>query len=155
MSRASEPDLVIDTDGACSGNQFVRNIGGWGAVMRKNGRVEEICGGARNTTNQRMEVTACIRALETWGQGGDKVELRSDSAYLINCMNQRWYLRWQRNGWLNARRQPVENRDLWERLLALLETIDVRFVKVQGHSGDVWNERADALARRGMAASGG
>jgi len=142
--------MIIDTDGACAGNQFKNNSGGWGAVMRINGQVEEISGGERNTTNQRMEILACIRALETWGFPGAKLALRSDSAYLVNCMHQKWYVRWRRNGWRNAKRQPVENRDLWERLLELVESMEVRFTKVKGHSGDEWNERADALARRGM-----
>ncbi|MBN1197294.1 MAG: ribonuclease HI [Candidatus Aminicenantes bacterium] len=154
MKQNSDAGMVIDTDGACAGNQFQQNAGGWGAVMRKNGQVKEICGGEKNTTNQRMEILACIRALETWGRPGVKVELRSDSAYLVNCMNQKWFQRWRRNGWLNAKRQPVENRDLWERLLALVELLDISFVKVPGHSGDKWNERADALARQGIANAG-
>lgn len=154
MKQNSNVEMVIDTDGACAGNQFQHNAGGWGAVMRKNGKIEEICGGEKNTTNQRMEILACIRALETWGRPDIKVELRSDSAYLVNCMNQKWFQRWRRNGWLNARRQPVENRDLWERLLALVESLDISFVKVPGHSGDRWNERADELARQGMANPG-
>ncbi|HDP95903.1 MAG TPA: ribonuclease HI [Candidatus Aminicenantes bacterium] len=151
MNRNKDAGVLIDTDGACSGNQFQRNAGGWGAVMRTNSQVREICGGERNTTNQRMEIMACIRALEAWGRPEVRLELRSDSAYLVNCMNQKWYQRWRRNGWLNAKRRPVENRDLWERLLELVESLDISFVKVKGHSGDRWNERADALARQGMA----
>lgn len=151
MNRDKDRGMVIDTDGACAGNQFKNNSGGWGAVMRAGDRIEEICGGEKNTTNQRMEILACIRALEAWGQPGMDLELRSDSAYLVNCMHQKWFVRWRRNGWRNAKRQPVENRDLWERLLELVESMHVNFTKVKGHSGDEWNERADALARRGMA----
>jgi len=93
---------------------------------------------------------ACIRALEAWGKPGRRVNLFSDSAYVVNCMNQKWYARWRRNGWLNAKKQPVENRDLWERLLELVESLEVQFIKVKGHAGDEGNERADQLARQGM-----
>lgn len=142
--------IKVYTDGACSGNQYKRNSGGWGALMLSGDHKEEICGGESDTTNQRMEIMACIRALEAWGDPNEKMALFSDSAYVVNCMNQKWYTRWRRNGWRNAKKQPVENRELWERLLALVESLEIRFFKVKGHAGDEWNERADKLARMGM-----
>jgi ribonuclease HI len=139
--------IVIYCDGACSGNQFRSNIGGWGAVLKFNSDTKEISGGELNTSNQRMEITACIRALEKLKSTAHPVEIYTDSAYLANCMQKKWYARWRQNGWRNASRQPVENRDLWERLLELLAPLKVTFFKVEGHSGDALNERADELAR--------
>ncbi|MHB8086086.1 MAG: ribonuclease H family protein, partial [Dehalococcoidia bacterium] len=112
--------IIIYCDGACSGNQYRVNAGGWGAILRHRGTVKEIYGGELNTTNQRMELTACIKALEMIKSPGHHIEVYTDSAYLVNCILRKWYLTWQKNGWKNANRQPVENRDLWERLLALL-----------------------------------
>lgn len=118
--------------------------------MRHQGRVKEIYGGELNTTNQRMELTACIKALELIKTPGHVIEVYTDSAYLVNCIQKKWYLTWQKNGWKNANRQPVENRDLWERLLDLLSKYKVLFHKVAGHAGDELNERADELARQGI-----
>ncbi len=118
--------------------------------MRHQGRVKEIYGGELNTTNQRMELTACIKALELIKTPGHLIEVYTDSAYLVNCIQKKWYLTWQKNGWKNANRQPVENRDLWERLLDLLSKYKVLFHKVAGHAGDELNERADELARQGI-----
>jgi ribonuclease HI len=142
--------IIIHCDGACSGNQYSTNMGGWGAVMQQGSRLKEIHGGEQNTTNQRMELTACIRALEQIKSGKYNVEVYTDSAYLVNCMQKKWYATWQRNGWRNAARKPVENRDLWEKLLSLISLYKVRFIKVAGHSGNKLNERADELARRGI-----
>ena len=131
------------TDGACSGNP---GPGGWGAILIEDGRERELSGGENPTTNQRMELTAPIeglRALESRRQ----VAIYSDSAYVINCFRDRWYERWRKNGWLNSQKKPVENRDLWEALIALVEQHDVTWHKVAGHSGDPLNDRADALAR--------
>jgi ribonuclease HI len=96
-----------------------------------------------------MELTACIKALEAI-KTKKPVEIFSDSAYLVNCMHERWHERWQRNGWKNAKKLPVENRDLWERLLELVNEHSVTFHKVEGHAGVEMNERADMLARRGI-----
>lgn len=148
MAGKSEEAIIIYCDGACSGNQSARNAGGWGVVMQYKDHVKELHGGERNTSNQRMELTACIKGLEAI-KSKRPVEIYSDSAYLVNCMHERWYERWQRNGWKNAKKQPVENRDLWEQLLALLDTHDVTFKKVHGHAGVDLNERADELARQG------
>lgn len=140
-------EVIVYCDGACSGNQFKGNKGGWGAVLSCKGNVKEIRGGERNTTNQRMELTGCIAALESLKGRGLPIILYSDSAYVINGMQQKWYERWEQNGWLNYRRKPVENRDLWERLLKLVRAHNIEFRKVTGHSGVVLNERADQLAR--------
>jgi ribonuclease HI len=97
-----------------------------------------------------MELTACIRALEQIKSTKYAVEVYTDSAYLANCILRKWYVAWQRNGWYNASRKPVENRDLWERLLALASLYKIKFIKVAGHSGNTLNERADELARKGI-----
>jgi ribonuclease HI len=142
--------VVVYCDGACSGNQFSNNKGGWGAVIRYNDRHKEIYGGELNTTNQRMELIACIKALENVGSSYNEVDVYSDSAYLVNCINKKWYVNWQQNGWKNYKKQPVENKDLWEKLLQLLTKKQVTFTKVSGHSGVELNELADELARRGI-----
>lgn len=147
MKKAS---AIIYCDGACSGNQFKNNKGGWGAVLKYAGSTKEIYGGQRNTTNQRMELTACIKALEEIKEKNTVIEIYSDSAYLINCMHQQWYERWQKNGWLNYRKKPVENKDLWVKLLDLASKRAVTFYKVSGHSGIELNELSDRLARQGM-----
>jgi len=131
------------TDGACSGNP---GPGGWGAILIEDGEARELSGGANPTTNQRMELTAPIEGLRALG-GRRHVAIYSDSAYVINCFRDRWYERWRKNGWLNTQKKPVENRDLWEALIALVEQHDVTWHKVAGHSGDPLNDRADALAR--------
>jgi len=147
----AEADTVtIYCDGACSGNQFKGNRGGWGAILSFGDAVKEIHGGERNTSNQRMELTACIEALAHLKRRDLTIEIFSDSAYVVNGMQQRWYDRWEKNGWLNYQRKPVENRDLWERLLSLVRLHKVTFHKVTGHSGVGLNERADALARLGI-----
>lgn len=146
----SERRIVIFCDGACSGNQFGKNWGGWGCVLSCGGQVKELCGGEPDTTNQRMELLACIRALEAVKAVRTPIEVHSDSAYLVSCMHQKWYERWRRNGWKNAQKKPVDNRDLWERLLELVERLPVTFHKVAGHSGVELNERADVLARQGI-----
>ena len=112
-------NIIIYCDGACSNNQQRSNRGGWGAVLLYKGAVKEISGAERNTTNNRMELLACIKALEAVKNRSLPVAVFTDSAYLANCLLQKWYVRWQRNGWLTAGKKPVENKDLWLRLLAL------------------------------------
>lgn len=150
MSSTPDETITIYCDGACSGNQFRGNRGGWGAVLAYKDKVKEIRGAERDTSNQRMELTACIEALERLKGSGRSVVVFSDSAYLVNGMTQRWYDRWRRNGWLNYKKKPVENRDLWERLLSLASRHDVVFRKVAGHTGVRLNERADDLARQAI-----
>ncbi len=135
--------VIIYTDGACSGNP---GPGGFAAVLRYGEYEKEISGGEEATTNQRMELLAAINALEQLKEPCH-VLLHSDSAYLINAFRQRWLDKWQKNGWLNSRKEPVENRDLWERLLALAGQHRVEWVKVAGHADDELNNRCDRLAR--------
>jgi ribonuclease HI len=135
--------VTIYTDGACAGNP---GPGGWGAIIIDGPAEREISGGEPRTTNQRMELRAAVEALRAL-DGRRSVDLHSDSAYLVNCFRDRWYERWQRNGWRNAQGKPVDNRDLWEALLALAAVHDIRWHKVAGHSGHPENERADQLAR--------
>ena len=142
--------ILIYCDGACSGNQFKNNVGGWGAVLIFKNKDKEIFGGEKNTTNQRMELTACIKALEQLKSKKYSIEVYSDSAYLVNCINQAWYKKWEKNGWKNSKKEPVENRDLWENLLVLINNYNPKFIKIEGHSGIVLNERVDKLARVGM-----
>jgi ribonuclease HI len=135
------------TDGACSGNP---GPGGWGVIIIEEGRERELSGGERLTTNQRMELTAPLEGLRSLA-GRRHVAIYSDSAYVINCFRDRWYERWRKNGWINSTRKPVENRDLWEPLIAEVERHHVTWHKVAGHSGDILNDRADALARAAIA----
>lgn len=140
------PEIVIYTDGACSGNP---GPGGWGAVIidnHGNGTTKEIWGGEAHTTNQRMELQAAVEALRALPAPG-RVRLHSDSAYLINAFRLRWIPRWQKNGWRTAARKPVQNQDLWLALADLAAKHRVEWIKVKGHSGDLYNERCDELAR--------
>jgi len=143
--------IIIYCDGACSNNQKEENRGGWGAVLRYRSKAREISGAERNTTNNRMELLACIKALEAVSNRALPVEVFTDSAYLANCLIQKWHVRWQKNGWLTAGRKPVENKDLWLRLLALKDKFArITFHKVAGHSRVELNERADELAREAI-----
>lgn len=142
--------VIIYTDGGCSNNQERCNFGGWGAILSFNGKVKEIYGGEANTTNNKMELLACIKALETLKSDKYPVEIYSDSAYIVNCIQQKWYEKWQRNNWKTAKKEPVLNKDLWERLLELTATYNVKFIKVKGHAGIELNERADQLAQEGI-----
>jgi ribonuclease HI len=135
--------ITIYTDGACSGNP---GPGGWGAVLIYGTAHKEMSGGEPATTNNRMEMMAVIAALETLTQKC-RVKLHSDSAYVINCFKQKWHEKWERNGWLTSGKKPVENKDLWQRMLAAVRRHDVEWIKVKGHSGDLWNDRCDELAR--------
>jgi ribonuclease HI len=138
----TERPVVVYSDGACAGNP---GAGGWAAIIIDDGPEREISGGELSTTNQRMELRAALEGLRAVN-GRREVDLYSDSAYLVNCFRDRWYLRWRQNGWRNAQKRPVENRDLWEALLAENERHTVRWHKVAGHRGDPLNERADRLA---------
>lgn len=138
----AEKEVIIYTDGACSGNP---GPGGWAAILMYGEHVKEISGGHPMTTNNRMELTAAVEALRRLKRPC-RVTLYSDSAYLVNAFEQGWLEKWQRNGWLNSRKEPVENRDLWEALLELTRRHEVRFRKVKGHHDNVWNNRCDALA---------
>jgi len=143
MPTPSPSPVQIYTDGACSGNP---GPGGWGAIVIDDGREIELSGGEATTTNQRMELTAPIEGLRAL-PGRRAVAIYSDSAYVINCFRDKWHERWRQNGWRNSKKKPVDNRDLWEALLAEVERHDVTWHKVAGHSGHELNDRADALAR--------
>ncbi|MGI8650107.1 MAG: ribonuclease H family protein [Rubrobacter sp.] len=136
------------TDGASRGR---RGPGGYGVVLVRDGHTTELSGGEPDTTNQRMEITAACIALEAL-DAGCEVTIFSDSSYLVNCMRRRWYEQWLASEWMNSRKRPVANRDLWERLLAAVgRHRGVRWKKVKGHSRTdgphkAGNDRADELA---------
>jgi len=139
------PQVEIFTDGACSGNP---GPGGWGALLRAGSHEREIKGGAPATTNNRMEMTAAIEALQAL-KHPSAVRLHTDSGYLKDGV-QLWLPAWKARGWRTADKKPVKNVDLWQALEAALERHDVQWIWVRGHSGHVENERADKLAREGM-----
>ena len=132
----------IFTDGACSGNP---GPGGWGAILRFNGVEKELSGGERETTNNRMEMTAVITALSALKESCE-VTLYSDSKYIIDSVTKGWAVGWRSRGWKKADKSPALNADLWEKLLALLEKHKVTFEWVKGHAGHPENERCDSLA---------
>ena len=142
---ASPPHVVIHTDGACSGNP---GPGGWGAILAFGDREKELKGGEPSTTNNRMELTAAIAALEALNRPC-RVDLHTDSQYLRNGVMS-WMPVWKRNGWRTADRKPVKNVDLWKRLDAALAPHQVRWHWLRGHAGHSVNERADALARQAI-----
>lgn len=135
--------VIIYTDGACSGNP---GPGGWGAVLMYDDQKKEISGGENNTTNNIMELTAAIKALECLKFPCD-VELYSDSAYLVNAFNQKWIDGWIKNNWKNSKKEEVKNRELWEILISLNKIHKIKFIKVKGHSDNILNNRCDELAR--------
>lgn len=138
--------IEIYTDGACSGNP---GAGGWGALLISEGETREISGGETQTTNNRMEMAAAIEALKV-ADSGAQIILHTDSQYLKNGVTQ-WMPRWKRNGWKTSDGKPVKNKDLWEELGALVSDRRISWRWVKGHDGDPGNERADALAREGLA----
>lgn len=138
--------VAIWTDGACSGNP---GPGGWGAILRYAGSEKELSGGESPTTNNRMELTAAISALEALKRPCT-VDLHTDSEYMRNGIT-KWIAGWKRNGWRTADKKPVKNVDLWERLESAIARHEIRWHWVKGHAGDEMNERADELARAGMA----
>lgn len=141
--------MIVDiyTDGACSGNP---GPGGWGAVLSWGKHEREIYGGeSEPTTNNRMELMAAIQALETLTRPVE-VRLHTDSVYVRNGIT-KWMFAWRNNGWLTADKKPVKNADLWQRLYSAVERHQVEWLWVKGHAGDAGNERADALANRGLA----
>ena len=134
--------VTIYTDGACSGNP---GPGGWCAILEYQGREKMISGGEESTTNNRMELMAVIVALEALNRPCD-VEVHSDSQYVVNAFNKHWIDGWKKRGWKTANKQPVKNRDLWERLLTAKSKHKVEFIWVKGHAGHELNERCDELA---------
>jgi ribonuclease HI len=140
-------DIVrIYTDGACKGNP---GRGGWGALLRSGEHERELYGGEPSTTNNRMELTAVIRALEALKRPAE-VEVYTDSEYVMKGITE-WLAAWKRRGWKTADRKPVKNADLWRELDGLARQHEIRWHWVRGHAGHPENERADALANRGAA----
>ena len=135
--------VEIYTDGACSGNP---GPGGWGCILMYKEHRKESSGGAENTTNNRMEITAALEALKLLKEPC-QVDLYTDSAYLCNALEKKWLETWSRNGWKTASRSNVENQDLWKELLIQFERHDVMFHKVKGHADNEFNNRCDKLAR--------
>lgn len=134
--------IEIYTDGACSGNP---GPGGWGAVLRWNGHEKELSGGEQDTTNNRMEMMAVIKALEAITKKSATIEVHTDSKYVMQGVNE-WLEGWKAKGWRTAGKKPVKNKDLWERIDSLINQHNVTFFWVKGHAGHPENERADALA---------
>ncbi|MCK5890427.1 MAG: ribonuclease HI [Aeromicrobium sp.] len=141
MTTDDRPRIEISTDGACLGNP---GPGGWGAILRAGQHEKELSGAEPDTTNNRMELTAAIRALEALKQPS-RVDLRTDSTYVRNGIMS-WVANWQRNGWRTSAKQPVKNADLWRELVAACERHEVTWHWVKGHAGDRDNEIADRLA---------
>ncbi|MFN1836226.1 ribonuclease HI [Balneola sp. MJW-20] len=136
------PEIIIYTDGACSGNP---GPGGWGAILQWNGTEKELSGGDAHTTNNRMEMQAVIEALNALKKPCRAI-IHSDSALIINAFKQNWITNWQKRGWRKADKKPVENKELWQAMLKAMERHQVEWVKVKGHSGIELNERVDQLA---------
>ncbi|NLL12186.1 MAG: ribonuclease HI [Fibrobacter sp.] len=134
--------VEIFTDGACSGNP---GPGGFGVVLRFNGVEKELSGGFRNTTNNRMELMGAIAGLEALKEPCE-VTLTTDSQYLVNAIEKGWVYKWKANGWMRNNKEEALNRDLWERLLRVMEKHRVRFQWIRGHAGHAENERCDRLA---------
>lgn len=137
--------VQIFTDGACSGNP---GPGGWGALLRMKGKEKELCGGEKETTNNRMELTAAIEALNALKRPCE-VDLYTDSQYVKGGVTG-WIFNWKRNGWKTSAKKPVKNEDLWRLLDSALERHKVEWHWVKGHAGHEGNERADQLANKGM-----
>jgi ribonuclease HI len=137
--------VQIYADGACKGNP---GPGGWGAIVRTAGAESELCGGERQTTNNRMELTAVIRALESL-EAPSTVEVYTDSQYVQKGISE-WLQDWKRRGWRTADKKPVKNVDLWQRLEHVAAAHHVSWHWIKGHAGHPENERADALANRGV-----
>lgn len=134
--------IDIYTDGACSGNP---GKGGWGAVLVYNNNEKELCGGEKETTNNRMELTAVISALKAVKEPCE-ITVTTDSKYICDAVTKGWVYGWKKNGWRKSDKKPALNVDLWEQLLPLLKIHKVTFNWVKGHNGHEYNERCDKLA---------
>lgn len=159
--------ISIWTDGSSHNNGKYKGIGGWGAVLIFGELPEdeeklfskyaddkstlEIYGSSNDTTNQQMEIKAITEALKRLKKANYQIHIFSDSAYVVNCMNEKWWHNWKSNGWINSQKKPVANREFWEELLQVIEDnfLNVTFHKAKGHSNIYYNELADKLAGRG------
>lgn len=159
-------NYALYTDGSAKGNGKEDATGGWAYVLVNadfNSELFSDSGFETNTTNQKMELAAAVAGLKTVEPllvpNQDRVVVYTDSAYLFNCYSQKWYVTWEKNGWLTSKRQPVVNRDLWEQLLPYFRKWGFDFAKVKGHSTDysihtIWNNKADELAQQAAAKGG-
>jgi len=142
--------IEIYTDGSLKKTGSL-TFGGWAFVVVQDGHnIYEASGSVHHTTNQRMELQAIVNALEyakTIRRGPEKIIIYSDSAYAINCYLQEWYINWQRNGWINSKKEEVANKDLWEKIIPYFDNFWYDFRKVKGHAGNIGNERCDELAQ--------
>lgn len=138
--------VTIYTDGACSGNP---GPGGWGAILMYDENKKEISGGKKDTTNNIMELTAALEALQILKYPCE-VELYSDSAYLVNGFTKGWIYNWKKNNWKTANKEPVKNKEIWEALYNMTQKHKVNFIKVKGHSDNEYNNRCDELARNAI-----
>lgn len=138
--------VIIYTDGACSGNP---GPGGWGSILMMGENRKEISGGKKDTTNNVMELTAVIEALKLLKRPC-KVDLYSDSAYVVNAFLQNWILGWIKNSWKNSSKEELKNKELWQELFSLTKIHDVTFHKVKGHADNEYNNRCDELARNAI-----
>jgi ribonuclease HI len=147
MTAGTDTDDVVEiyTDGACKGNP---GVGGWGALLSGGGKTRELFGGEAHTTNNRMELTAVIRALEALKRRC-RVRLHTDSKYVQQGISE-WIHSWKKRGWKTADKKPVKNEDLWRELDVLATQHDIEWLWVKGHAGHDGNERADELANRGV-----
>lgn len=139
-------EVIIYTDGACSGNP---GPGGWGSILMYKDTKKEISGRKEDTTNNVMELTAVIEGLKLL-KFPCSVKLYSDSAYVVNAFNQKWIYGWLKNGWKNASKEPVKNKELWQELYDLTKIHKVEFIKVKGHADNEYNNRCDELARNAI-----
>ena len=145
-----EDKIYLFCDGGCRGNQEKVNIGGWGVLLQYKGSEKELCGGTRNTTNNKMELTSAIEGLKEIKNKTLPVEVVMDSQYVIKGITE-WVNGWVRRNWQTSKKTPVENRELWESLLELKKQFtDISFKQVLGHSGHYGNEKADFLANKAM-----
>lgn len=138
----SNPEVILYTDGACSGNP---GPGGWGALLLWKGKEREMTGGAPDTTNNRMEMMAVIEGLKALKKPCH-VKIHSDSALIVNTFKKGWIKSWQQRGWKKSNKKPVENRDLWEKMLKVMEPHTIEWIKVKGHADNQLNNRVDRLA---------
>ena len=136
------PEVILYTDGACSGNP---GPGGWGTLLIWNGKEKELSGGDPDSTNNRMEMQAVIEGLKALNRKCH-VKVHSDSALIINAFTKGWVKNWQKNGWKKADKKPVENRELWEEMIHYVNQHEVSWIKVKGHSDNELNNRVDQLA---------
>lgn len=142
--------VQIYCDGGCRGNGKENNVGGWGVYLIYGEYTKEMYGSARNTTNNIMELTACIEALRALKKYDLPVEVMVDSAYVLNGITN-WIYGWMKKGWVTSKKEPVENKELWQALYEEKKKFNkITFVKVKGHSTNVGNNKADALANKGM-----